>query len=890
MKIKDLSILEVVNSKESKHKQKDKLLLNGKNIMYFSYNLSSIYKGISKLYISNNNISSLTGIDFFQSLIHLSISNNNIHNIYELYKVNNQLESISLKGNFIEKNPNLYSFLLFIYPKLAEIDGYKITTDTYKTINKGNEIKKIIVSLLIILHNKKEELDRISRLFDLNNSILEIYDDKLEGRSEENSNKKILLEKLNLYIEQNDLMLIKSKYLKGNINPSIYVLIKLLSSFFGSLFKKKEKKLEKKGKLDKEYIPLHYKENLNNIDDDINTNLLDTSIFSEVISNHLPDYNTNEIYLSTQYSLFERILKKYDDHHKQEMNISISSLSVYLNYMIFTINKEIFDFFINSIKEDKDIKDYSHILNMEFNDLVIYISKSFEMIFIRYTNKNKDYLKKLSFIHFYILDYTQYRKYIKTDSSHLLYRHSYSTTNNEEYENERCFMENIIETYSKMSFTIKDKEFYSIGKPKLDLDLLDNLLHSFYNSFPYLDFPIFTLNFDYMRNFTSVIQGEIDEFIIFFMTIQRGCLSKGNSSIINSNVNLDKKNKHTNKNKMHEENMSNHIEKRLQILKIKECVNKNNEKEEKIFCINKKTTNEFKIESKVKAKNNRLSIKIQYNKRLSKGIEVYEKLINEYILKLKKRIISEFINNLIRKEYFENVIKLMNTLNEIYFRRWKGTSKYFIKILKLKKTVFEMIRNRKQNQKKMIFSYFVDSIHKENIVKRLVSQRRKSKGYYLIYNFYIEQGYKRRLTSKARLYYYRLLLKKIFLLFKFNLHLASSAGKDEVENLNISFGNNNKIQFNSQKEVNINTHLDDLLNKINSRIEVNEQVCMEKVNLLKQVGVENRITQNENFNLNKDVYQSTTHKKKKKLNFVYDFSGFPSFLRDTKNKIYKNYS
>jgi hypothetical protein len=151
----------------------------------------------------------------------------------------------------------------------------------------------------------------------------------------------------------------------------------------------------------------------------------------------------------------------------------------------------------------------------------------------------------------------------------------------------------------------------------------------------------------------------------------------------------------------------------------------------------KNTKNEFKIESEGKSKKNRLSIKIQYNKRLYKGIELYETLINEYLLKIKKRVIRKFIHNLIQKEYFEKLSKLTNIINEVYFRRLKATNKFIIKILKLNKAVFEMIRKRKQNQKKIIFSYFVDSIHKENIVKKLVNQRRKSKGYYFIYNFYI---------------------------------------------------------------------------------------------------------------------------------------------------------
>jgi len=70
-------------------------------------NIPNLYHNVSKLYLSNNNIETLTGIEVFTSLTHLSISYNHLPNFEELLKIQNPLliVNLSVKGNFFCKNP-----------------------------------------------------------------------------------------------------------------------------------------------------------------------------------------------------------------------------------------------------------------------------------------------------------------------------------------------------------------------------------------------------------------------------------------------------------------------------------------------------------------------------------------------------------------------------------------------------------------------------------------------------------------------------------------------------------------------------------------------------------------------------------------------------------------
>ena len=78
---------------ENKNKVKDikldKVSYLSKNIQSIGNQIPLIFCNITRLYLSNNNITSLEGIEQFANLTHLSISYNLIEDIYELNRIIN---------------------------------------------------------------------------------------------------------------------------------------------------------------------------------------------------------------------------------------------------------------------------------------------------------------------------------------------------------------------------------------------------------------------------------------------------------------------------------------------------------------------------------------------------------------------------------------------------------------------------------------------------------------------------------------------------------------------------------------------------------------------------------------------------------------------------------
>jgi hypothetical protein len=83
------------------------------------------------LYLSNNNLHSLNGIQQFQNLEMLSVSNNNIVFLEELYYLINlkNLKKLQLIGNPVTKIPFYIDFTIGYCPRLEQIDGSKLTEE-----------------------------------------------------------------------------------------------------------------------------------------------------------------------------------------------------------------------------------------------------------------------------------------------------------------------------------------------------------------------------------------------------------------------------------------------------------------------------------------------------------------------------------------------------------------------------------------------------------------------------------------------------------------------------------------------------------------------------------------------------------------------------------------
>ncbi len=86
--------------------------------------------------MSNNKINSLSGIEVFKKLTHLSICFNKIEKVQELERITNKtnLISLSVKGNFFCTNPNSNIQIIEMFSNLKDLDSYKVTESSVNVI------------------------------------------------------------------------------------------------------------------------------------------------------------------------------------------------------------------------------------------------------------------------------------------------------------------------------------------------------------------------------------------------------------------------------------------------------------------------------------------------------------------------------------------------------------------------------------------------------------------------------------------------------------------------------------------------------------------------------------------------------------------------------------
>lgn len=101
------------------------------------FNIPHVFLNVTKLYLSNNKIRYLNGIEVFKNLTFFSVAFNEIDDIEEFERIQNKEKMVSLavKGNLFFKNPSANLNLIKKFPYLKDLDGYKISRDTIKTID-----------------------------------------------------------------------------------------------------------------------------------------------------------------------------------------------------------------------------------------------------------------------------------------------------------------------------------------------------------------------------------------------------------------------------------------------------------------------------------------------------------------------------------------------------------------------------------------------------------------------------------------------------------------------------------------------------------------------------------------------------------------------------------
>ena len=252
------------NKNKSRDIKLDKISFLSKNIQSIGNGIPLIFCNITRLYLSNNNIISLEGIEQFANLTHLSISYNLIEDIYELNHIINPeiLLHLNVKGNFFCKNPSFEEVILNLFVNLKTLDDLKINITHKKMIKYGQELSKYIMIFLLDIEEKMNKISMIKNVYNLNkeynlinssnNNLQQFNKDNLNSLIEEFNdideisiykilsliNEKRVLNNNNYFHPINDLNHLLLQYLNNTTNNLITSENNKVKEIYSTLFNK----------------------------------------------------------------------------------------------------------------------------------------------------------------------------------------------------------------------------------------------------------------------------------------------------------------------------------------------------------------------------------------------------------------------------------------------------------------------------------------------------------------------------------------------------------------------------------------------------------------------------------------------------------------------------
>ena len=228
------------NKNKAKDIKLDKISFLSKNIQSIGNQIPLLFCNITRLYLSNNNLMTLEGIDQFANLTHLSISYNLIEDIYELNRIINPeiLLFLNVKGNFFCKNPSYVEVILNLFLNLKSLDDLKINNNHKKQIKYGQDLSRLILPFLLDIHEKIERISTLQNVCKLNNeyNLINSSNNSLQDNNNEKLNN--LLDELSILNENSlsqILTLINEKKILNNNNIlSINELNNLITNYLNN--------------------------------------------------------------------------------------------------------------------------------------------------------------------------------------------------------------------------------------------------------------------------------------------------------------------------------------------------------------------------------------------------------------------------------------------------------------------------------------------------------------------------------------------------------------------------------------------------------------------------------------------------------------------------------
>ena len=97
----------------------EKLSLNFQQIDEIDRNIPDRYLNVKKLFLTHNHLQTLKNLEQFENIQQLSISYNELLDLEELTYLQNpeKLQSIAIRGNFMEKHPNSKMLIMNYFEK-----------------------------------------------------------------------------------------------------------------------------------------------------------------------------------------------------------------------------------------------------------------------------------------------------------------------------------------------------------------------------------------------------------------------------------------------------------------------------------------------------------------------------------------------------------------------------------------------------------------------------------------------------------------------------------------------------------------------------------------------------------------------------------------------------
>ena len=767
---------------ENKNKVKDikldKVSYLSKNIQSIGNQIPLIFCNITRLYLSNNNITSLEGIEQFANLTHLSISYNLIEDIYELNRIINPeiLLFLNVKGNFFCKNPSFVEVILNLFLNLKTLDDLKINNNHKKQIKYGQELSQLILHFLLDIEEKIDKLSSMKNVYRINQeyNLINSSNNSLQNNNNEELNN--LLEEFNKndenYINQ-VLSLIKEKAVNNNsiFIPSLNELNILINNYLNNSnsnlitsFENKSKKLYEElftylilNQKRKDYIGflnylimisepklLDFIKSKGNFSKYIETNKTSFNIicqnFAKTLINN-SDYtkeNINEIQMMVFYMYFngnnnvfnndENSVEIVYDEKKRTEKIILNNYEkkvidfreVIPSYFpVFPLDNDFMKNLMNFIKEKLNIlkKSINEIKNMKINKNIIKEKNVDENNIIYNNNDNNFKINEVNaFNNNELLDDNQNKELIKED-------------NNEDGDIKDLVKYSNDKNEFEQNDIIKDNNIYNLNQ---------EIINNSNNSYPNIN------NINNLENPNNIEKNNN----IYIQENQENISSDFNQSFKNFNTQQSPNNK--NNQLENSSNLNNNFHNTSPVIKPKMA-----------------------------------QIQMKYN--LIHWVKKINKIFYNQLLKVKYC----FLENLKNIQYLSKIRQIYFLVQKSFYRL---QMKYFLNNLKNTKKDKDKFENNDDNNmvNNNIFDYPTNKYN-----------------YELKYNNK-EINDENAINRKALYFYYQKLKKKIFMLIKFNFFCNN-------KNTNLYILNKDNREDNIDIQNNLEKYLNDE-NLLNSKV------------------------------------------------------------------------